>query len=469
VGVVLATILRHYWRERRWSEGALVAALWGLNGELMQLSLQARGYGFLAGFALGSSFLALRYARGQSVAAFMGIGIFTVLGAYTVPTYALFGGPLMALMAGRNRRAWAITAATTGITVLLYAPVAKELFHAASIYKTAYGEFYVGIPAVVETLTTYLWPVTGPLALLLLAILGITPILLLAKDSPVARATAALTGAVILFLGCCLWMRTPPVRTTAFVALPLAICTVESVGGLMRRIRSPRVTQWIRTLCCSAAIAFGVSEITQFQFMPYENWQRVWQFIQTMFPPGSLVDCSRKANGLTFYLDQQRYALNLDPSLTRMAPFAAGAFPIVVAPWKWEPVGFREWNGKGFAVTAPGKIRDVTIYFAPPEQSGVYSMHSKGNNVMLQPSGGGAPLHSLNVAFNRPIRCDHRLPSCRVMRDGREEAIEEEKMIQIGDVLTIPLGDKPASVITLSPLDPGLLRRVWINPCPGKQ
>jgi len=500
------SILAAYLRRGRWLEAALMFALWGLNGELIHLGLQARGYGLLCLFAFFSSLLAVRYAERRALADFAWLGLCTMLGAYTVPAYVCFGAPLMLLLVLQERdlKAFGLTVATAALIGLLYLPVAGQLLAAMASYKAKYGEFYTGFSAVVETVRLFVWPLPAWPAMLLFAATLVAPFAIRSESFPARKGLQALCLAVGVFLGACLVLRTPPVRTTAFVALPLGFCLVETVGWGCRRVldglaRADDESQqsgsgvppmsdsaegrrhfWaracsispghLRLAFCALFLAGGTGaamlEIARFQFVPYEDWAGAWRFIATMFPPGTPVDCSRLADGLTYYMDQDRYRIKLDSAID--PGFAEGTVPVVAAPFVR---GVRWFNPARYAaswavLTVPGRVRNVSIYFAiPPEKRVMRVSRLENPGAPLFFSGSTAatiasaetldveldassPSHSLNLLFEHAPD-DLEISALRTGASGKSAEIAPDRIVRVGDGFTLPLDGVPLSRVVL--------------------
>lgn len=468
VGFLGASILWLSFRRGQYIEGAVVFALWGFNGSLIQLSLQARGYGLTCLFAFWSALLARRYAAHKSPRDFILLTICSVLGAYTIPTYAFFGWPLLLALAvmQRDKKAFAIAAGGAALLALLYAPIASQLIHAASVYKEMYGEYYASWTCVLKTLRAFLWPVPEWMTALLFIALCALSLYAWPKEHPTGRAARALLIAVVAFLAACLVMRTPPIRTTCFVALPLAWCCGELAGHYYRMLSATRM----KAVACAALLTGAFAAETylagNFHFVPYENWALVWRFTETMFPRGTLVDCSRGANGLTYYMDQDHYRLNLTQPFNKPA-FEQGRSLLVVAPWKNEEDRYSATtlSPQAIAATAPGFIRDISTWFVIPPQTHVldakWHQADTATFMEVRPDG-AAPLHSLNICFEH-LPADTQIHVAKKWSDHAEE-IERSSIIQIGNVVTIPLDDTtPQSIrvwigATVHPVN------VWANP-----
>lgn len=469
VGILGASILWSSFRRRQYIAGAIVFALWGFDGNLIQLSLQARGYGLTCLFALWSALLAQCYAERKTPRDFILLTLCSVLGAYTIPTYAFFGWPLLLALAAmqRDKKAFAITAGGAVLLAVLYAPIASQLIHAASVYKEMYGEYYASWTCVLKTLRAFLWPVPEWLTAFLFIVLSALSLFAWPKDNPTGRATRALLFAVVAFLSACLVMRTPPIRTTCFVALPLAWCC----GQLAERYYRTLPASMVKAVACTALFTGALATETylarNFHFVPYENWTLVWRFTETMFPHDTLVDCSRGANGLTYYMDQDHYRLNLTHPFNKPA-FEQGRSLLVVAPWKNEEDRYSATalSPQAITATAPGFIRDISAWFVIPPQTHVldakWHQADAATFMEVHPDDATTPLHSLNIGFEH-LPIDTQVHVAIKWNDHATE-VERSSIIQLGNVVTIPLGGaSPQSIrvwigARVRPVN------VWVNP-----
>jgi len=485
-------ILWYFFRQRRYFEGALMFGIWGLSGDLIQLSLQARGYGLLGLFAFCSSVLAVRFCETRRLRDFVLLGVCTVLGAYTVPSYVFFGGSLMALLCLRERDRWGfgITVAAAGCIVLLYAPVMRELIQATVTYKQEYGEQYVGIRALTATVVMFLWRLPDWLAMGLFCGVMILPFAIFPPADRKARALQCLNLAVLIFLAACLLMRTPPVRTTSFIALPVAFCAVEVASRCVRSMRRPVEGFVFGAVLLFCGLGMGLHAVSDFRFFPYENWLGAWRFLSTMYPPGTVIDCSRTAEGITYYIDPDRYKMAGDSVDSRDA-FAAGELPVVIGKWKGrrerkpDPFNENELSDAGVRVTLPCKIRDVSTCFAVPKVNAIQSIKAsfasdltaltdRNLRTALTVTGDlllhfdeKSSIYSLNILFDDVTDVQ---VSVRAKTAAKEWEIEESKVERIGDCVTVPLGGEAVQSAVLrmrSVNGPLRVREIWANQAPN--
>ena len=98
VAALFVLLAAWLWRRgRRW-EAALLVTLLGRNPVLLGLWLLARGYGALALWAALAALLAIEWERTGRSAFLAGVAAAVALGTWTVPTFLLFGAPLLLLL-----------------------------------------------------------------------------------------------------------------------------------------------------------------------------------------------------------------------------------------------------------------------------------------------------------------------------------------------------------------------------------
>ena len=474
-------ILLTYFRHGKFFEGSLLFALWGLSGDLIHLSLQARGYGMLCLFAFLSCIFAVRYCEKGSLRDFAFLALCTTFGAYTVPTYICFGLPLMLLLAIRCRsiKALAWTGGSLLLIALLYLPVAGQFRGAASGYAQKYGEFYTGFGSVVETVRTFFWSLSPWPAMALFSVAVLAPFFAFSAGNPRARALQSLSLASLLFLMFCLWMRTPPIRTTAFIALPVGFCLVEAFGILWRHTQRTALAWTLSALLLTGGTGLALSKVASFRFIPYENWLEAWQFIEEMFPPGTVVDCSYMADGLTYYIDQDRYLVKLGAGVP--PGFRAGAIPAVSAPFVrgahlFDPSRHcSAWA----TVTLPGKVRDVQIHFALPAVTRITGIDEPSGAPLPSPASSIAvkdtirvrlnpadDLHSLNLLFDH-TPSDLDLTVVLSSSAGKPMPIDPAGILRIGNVFTLPLpahGTREALIHLHTNITGISVKSIWAMP-----
>lgn len=320
LAVAAAVLVPTVWliRRRRWLEAALVLQLLGMNAPLLDLGLQARGYGLLFLFAASLCCLVARHVRiddERSASAVRAerwlIGAIAVLGVWTMPIFALFVAPLLAvLLVARRTRATLVLLAGSGIAaLLLYAPVLRELLAEQSGYAEQWGQQYATLASVQETFATFLFnpPAMGGAGgivamLVVLGVLALAAIPLARTPGPEGVAALLLLLACAAFLALCLAIGTPPVRSTAFVVVPVVLACMFAFGALAPPARSGLPRAALALALAWLVLPADVARVRDFRFTPRETWMEVAHFADQVLPQGTALCVPFRSDQLAVYL-----------------------------------------------------------------------------------------------------------------------------------------------------------------------
>ncbi len=335
VSALLALVLVFFWRKGRWLAGAFAFQLLAANERVLDQTLQARGYGLQLLFAGGAAVALRAYLGNGRRSALTMLAALVVLGAFAVPPFLLFGGGIyLLLLVVRPRREVLFSGlfAVAG-AVAVHLPVLGSLLGQLTTYRTVgSGALEFATPAaVVESLRLYVLPelfssprtALGAVFLLGVLVAG----LLVATGSPEPEASwrRVVLGAVFLFYGACLLLRSPLVRTTVFVAAPLALVLGAFVEDLLRRIGIRGVrTAAVALLAVALALSNGIA-VSRFEFVPIERWDMTAAFIRRAVPPGTPLWVTFRPELLAPYLPPTtRFTERFDADL-----FASGGLAVV--------------------------------------------------------------------------------------------------------------------------------------------
>ena len=261
--------LYEFFRRRWYLPGALLFFAFAVNFNWLDEALQDRGYGVLGFCAMATSLWLWRYLESREDRWLAGIVIVTLIGVWTVPSFVFFAGPmwLLLLVALRTRRVLWFGLAALAAIVLVYAPVAGDLWHQFTHYSNSFGREYGTLSAPFSTFWAYLFGhhhVQGqhqslaPLrdqsyvvaAVWLVAFIAPFLVVLPAADRapawlssyvrpvevtvahPIRQLVRILAGASAAVLVIALIVQTPPQRTVAFVTVPVAVATIVSLAVL---------------------------------------------------------------------------------------------------------------------------------------------------------------------------------------------------------------------------------------------
>jgi hypothetical protein len=96
----------------------------------------------------------------------------------------------------------------------------------------------------------------------------------------------------VLFFAVCVLMKTSPVRTTAFVSVPLGLVVVASVGAIAAQRANGLLHLGATSLLFVSAVLGGYAvqdQATPDTWPPVENWMGAAQYIGATFPTGTTV------------------------------------------------------------------------------------------------------------------------------------------------------------------------------------
>ncbi|NLF24328.1 MAG: hypothetical protein GX589_01545 [Deltaproteobacteria bacterium] len=304
-----ALIAHFFWARKIPLAGALTVFLF-FNPNLLDLGLQSRGYGALFFCAVGSVSALVGYFEKENGLNLIFLLILTVLGAWTVPIYILFAAPLLLCLylCFRTKQILLGGLAASATLALLYAPVARQLLRESAGYAEAWGGTFLSIAAVVEAWQLSLMPLAPfELAALLLAVAIAAPFLLSRRVGPAQtiQALRMLSISAVVFFMLCLLLKTPPIRTTCFVTVPLMMVGTCSFG-LWMRARWPNVaTVLVSVVLLVSTLWVNCYRLSTFKLIPLENWRRTAKVIQKRFPPGTQVYANFRPHFLRVYLAEE--------------------------------------------------------------------------------------------------------------------------------------------------------------------
>ena len=158
VAAMVAAAVWAFSRRHQWLLGAMLVMVIGDDIALLDLNLQARGYGFVAFSALTMSLLLLYYLRQRKAWQLALLALLALLGTWTIPVFAGFSCALLLLLfvQTRERRVLMASALTVVAIVGVYLPVLRQVIVQSTIFAQTWGREYASLQAVSSTITTYL-------------------------------------------------------------------------------------------------------------------------------------------------------------------------------------------------------------------------------------------------------------------------------------------------------------------------
>ncbi|KAA0254931.1 MAG: hypothetical protein EDX89_07560 [Acidobacteria bacterium] len=372
--------------------GGLLGWVLVVDHDLLDLFLQARGYGLAAFLALSLSTAVLRFVDEDDPRGLPWIVVTAVLGTWTLPTFGFFAAPLLLLLlaVARRRAVFLASAAVAAGVFLAYLPVLPQLLEQGRVYGARWGRAYASAGAVLETLRTYL---LRPRALFgeaaafaALSGIAVFPWFLSDEERRRSRGSLLLVASSLAFFVACLGLQTPIVRATSFVVVPLAVGTSLVAAVLLDR---PRLERRARAAGIAGAIllaAGGFFQAWRFSFVPLERWKDVGELVAETFP------------------DEAQYHVTYVPELLR-----GYVRPGFRNQWEMDDVAFREGRLVVLdTVVVDGRPRIQTsrlaassvelrlpqrragfmsVCFTPPSRSGVEGVASNGRPLPVAPLG----------------------------------------------------------------------------------
>lgn len=308
-------VLSYFYKRGWFLEGSVLFFVAFSNPSVLDLGLQARGYGFLFLCALSTTLLYITYIGSEKLGYLLLIGLLTVLGTWAIPTYIFFPCFLLLLTLTYNRslKVFWVGAGAFLCVVLLYLPVLDQLLYHAIHYSEKWGKQYASVTSVVETIRQYLFPTAKDWFIFIFLFLTlVTPSMILRRTKIVAKneviALEIISASAILFFTVCLFMETPAVRTTSFIVFPILVVVVfvfsifyrRIIPKLMRLAIYLPITVWI--------VSTGYTNIKSFSFTPIESWMEVARIIERTLPDTVPIYANFSSNFLEAYLDD-RYEL----------------------------------------------------------------------------------------------------------------------------------------------------------------
>lgn len=482
VATTLGLMMWAFRRRAYWLGGALAVAVLAGNSEWLDLHLQARGYGITAFCGLAMSIATLRFLETNRSRDLLVIGVCTVLGTWTVPTFVGFAAPLMLLLflGTRNRHTFLAGALTAAALLLTYAPVLMQLLQQMGQYGAEWGREYSTPAAVPQLLRVFLIHPTAIGILLgdrtvfgFLLVLFFLPYTLWKRQDSTGQGIRMILGAVACLFLICLWLQTPLLRTTSFIVLPIAFCAAHEIGGIVSRIRSAMVLSLLCIVLALLQVQHTWAKIRRFHFVPIENWQGTARYIERTFPDGTPVFVSVGAEFFQKYLAQRfQVSEQFDP-----AAFTEGRLAAIetdFAPQDGVLFVRLDANAARWAMEAR---RPHTVWARPPDSSSIQRIDAHGEVdtlLMLDRStttcwsSGLAQRdtrHPVELTVSMvPGRCYRSLTllcpgkknlpgslSAKMQVEGRGSvAVAPEDIEQQGNMMTIHLQDHPATAVSLS-------------------
>ncbi len=458
----------------RFLEAGVFLALWSFAPQMLTLSMEARGYGFLALFALLASIGTLAYCRTDHRFWLGVIAATIVLGIYTVPSFVFFGGPLLLLLWATTRRRDVFVAGSisAGVTLILYAPVLTQLITAYTDFRGDAENDFETWEGILRAIKLYLFSASNLATAAFFAAVAVTPfaLVLANRRDPSARALATVSAAALAAFSILLVLESPPVRVAAFMTIPFAFAGVFAAGALLRDFAPFSLRALVVACVGTALVATSVPALRAVNFVPAEDWTRAANWIDAAFPPDVKVDFEERAKYLRQTLaDSASRTTDFDERA-----FLAGNLIVASAPNKWadDRRFTRPANEPGTAVvTVPGSIRDISLTFQLPENHRIADLPSeladRSAETGIEPEDltfTAKDGHALVILFDRPVRQRFAIVHARDTATG-ENLAEDPGVVHAGSAIAVPIPKGLTLEVDLTVYDPeAKVVEAWITP-----
>jgi hypothetical protein len=397
ITAVLASLvlLVVYAARRGWLlAGVACAGFVAVDLYALKVLLEGRGYGLIGFFGTLGCIALAEWLRTRRPVWLTVLAVTCVLGAYTLPYYVVFGGSLLLVAFFHRPSRETLLAGFLSLAAvgMLYLPILNKVLAVASGYDDEYGDTvtynFGSMDAVFRTMQYFFsYDVVriGPLFFLLTLLLALLFMMFgrFAKLSD-RHAAAGVALGVLAMLAFLFFLRSVPIRVSAFLAGPLAFLALVMAGSVL----AAKSLAPIRPILLAAFVA-GVgfvlwnAKITE-PLLPRQNWSGFAQLVERAFPADVRVWVGGKYGKLMRgYLPPKRLEEGpIDqPALTAGELVAFDAFfkggrERAKITWESLPDGVRY-------VTAPLLVNYQRLFFVPPAERGVARVEVEGKPAAL--------------------------------------------------------------------------------------
>lgn len=304
VALTVGIALLYYGLARRPFDAGAQLFFFLANMPTLDLALQARGYGFLAFAAFLCMILTWQYFRRASLTSLLGLPVVVWLATWTVPTFVFFGGGLLIVLFAYTRDwRWLLAGIAALLAIILsYWPIYRSLLLGLNSYSKDWGKQFANWDAISDFFSTHVLFRAPNWITFLVAIYLVMMMCRGGRRSAKNKASLCAGWAILFTLFVCLVMKTPPQRTIAYLAGPVAFILVTLStelfrAGAWRKLRAPFM------------IAVAVASLTlashwrqSFHFRPIESWLATAHRVERRFPKGTEVVAQFRPQWLRVYL-----------------------------------------------------------------------------------------------------------------------------------------------------------------------
>jgi hypothetical protein len=499
IAILQGLLLWEFFRRRWFLAGSLLFYAFAVNFKWLDLTLQARGYGILGLSALVSCLLLWHFLEDRRIGWLIGLGVTTVLGAWTVPNYVFFAGALWLLLwlAVREWRVFLGAGCALAGVVFVYLPVIGALRTNMTGYERQWGRTYTSFDDVSGTITGFLLSPQvlgrhlGNLAVVGGAVVAVVAAHVLRLERSVRVLIEILLGAAALFFGASVMLGTTPARTTAFIVVPVALALAILAAAASRLL--PRgFMPIVAVALVFVASVHAIQLRRSFEFVPIENWRMADAYVGHTFPDGTYLASTRDSFGIlrgAYLEDGYRVVPEAALHPRWLANGRTVVFDFSIAgpphlhlgvPGVFSDVRFRQRRGHYLRVLAVPPLQanvDQVIIDRQRQSIGGLTDH-RAPTGSFSPSPTRAPTvvevrptpglisRSVTLLFNSPVPAV--LDIATVSRERRTEHLTHRSVTTGQGLLSVALGDQVVERVRLVLAPKGhtglALSEVWMYP-----
>ncbi len=418
-------VLVFFARRRRFIEGALLFQLLAVNSPLLDLTLQARGYGFACFFAVSIALLLVRYFETRHRRDVLLIALLSFLGAWTFPPFVIFAGPLLLLLFLWTKDRWIflVGSLTALAIILVHLPVMDEITHNAVSYSSKRYNNFPGVQMVFAAIGLYLLSALDASSIAWAQFSAVMAAAILPWVAWRRRDPQGAPARIICLSFCAMFliylaMRTPPLRMASFGVVPLAVMATLLFQRFYRHDRFRPIRPILCIGIAAPLVLLSQTRIADFHFVPRENWKGPADFITANFPIGTRVPADFKTGYLSAYLSGEYPVVPY-----HRKQFVRGESISVNSRVGKRPVGIADADIARVSFPQRRWAGEQTLRFAPPVHSYIRNltdatgrdlsgtlldrnMHTRWRATLPQEDGNGAILLK---AFLQPGKTYHSL------------------------------------------------------------
>lgn len=386
-------LLVAYAARRGWLlAGVACAGFVAVDLYALKVLLEGRGYGLICFFGVVACVAFAEWLRTRRQVWLYTLAVACVLGTYTLPYFVVFGGSL--LLVAFFHRPSRDTLLTGGLALagigMLYLPILDKVLKVASGYDDEYGDTvtynFGSMDAVFRTMQYFFsYEVTriGPLFFIVTILLALLFMMFgrFAKLSD-RHAAAGVALGVLAMLAALLYLKSVPIRVSAFLAGPQAFLAMVMAGSVLAaKSLTPLRPVLLLTFTGFVGSVLWHAEIKE-PLIPRQNWSGFADLIERAFPGNTRVWVGEKYDKLLqpHFSSKRTVGGELDAAameaggLLAFEPYFKIGHEKKRLRWEELPEGVRY-------VTTPLLINYQRLFFVPPASRGIVGVEVNGRSI----------------------------------------------------------------------------------------